>query len=249
MHGRYSLLDKRRDDPPGRCGCRLPIRKALIVWGGWEGHGPDKVADFFREILAVEGFEVSVDGSLDSFRLNDLRQLSLIVPIVTMSTITQEQLVPVLEAVRDHGVGLAGCHGGMCDAFRQETEWQFMTGGQWVAHPGNDGVEYMVRIDRDNPHEITDRIPDFTVRSEQYYLHTDPGNNVLAYTEFPTPGVGGPHVPNACRMPQVWTKMYGWGRVFYNALGHTRSVLEASEPRELMRRGFVWAAREQAVSG
>lgn len=218
--------------------------KALIVWGGWDGHEPDKVANLFDEILNNEGFETTVSNTLDSFKDEDLTKLSLIVPIVTMSTISHEQLAPVIEAVRDHGVGLAGCHGGMCDAFRQETEWQFMTGGQWVAHPGNDGVEYMIHIERDNPHEITDGMPDFPVRSEQYYLHTDPGNNVLAYTEFPNPTIPGPHVENACRMPQVWTKMYGQGKVFYNALGHHCDVLEADVPRELMRRGFLWAARK-----
>jgi uncharacterized protein len=218
-------------------------KAALIVWGGWEGHEPEGVANLFEEILKAEGFEVQVSGSLDSFIEVDLSKLHLIVPVVTMSTITQEQLRPVLDAVSVQGVGLAGCHGGMCDAFRQETEWQFMTGGQWVAHPGNDGVEYTVRIDRSSLHEITEGLPDFEVKSEQYYLHTDPGNQVLAYTEFPHPGVEGPHVANPCRMPQVWTKMYGKGRVFYNALGHQRNVLEAEVPRELMRRGFLWAAR------
>jgi uncharacterized protein len=118
-----------------------------------------------------------------------------------------------------------------------------MTGGQWVAHPGNDGVSYQINICKDNPHEITDGLSDFTVVSEQYYLHTDPGNNVLATTDFPTVGVDGPHSGNPCKMPQVWTKMYGQGRVFYNALGHNRAVLEAPEPFELMRRGFLWAAR------
>ena len=68
-----------------------------------------------------------------------------------MSAITREQLTPLLEAVRS-GVGIAGCHGGMCDAFRNETEYQFMTGGQWVAHPGNDGRHYVVNYLRPEPH-------------------------------------------------------------------------------------------------
>lgn len=219
-------------------------RKALIVWGGWDGHEPDKVARFFDEILRGEGFETEVETSLDAFVGADERDdLSLIIPIYTMSTITAEQMWPVIRAVSENGVGIAGCHGGMCDAFRQETEWHFMTGSQWVAHPGNDGVRYMVKIDRDNPHEITDGLPDFEVVSEQYYLHVDPGVNTLAFTEFPHPGVDGPHTQNPCRMPQVYTKMYGKGRVFYNALGHHCDVLEAPVPRELMRRGFLWAAK------
>jgi type 1 glutamine amidotransferase len=219
-------------------------RRALIVWGGWDGHQPEEVAGLFREILEAENFKVQVSGSLDSFAdPESMHDLSLIVPVITMSTIAPEQRDPVLKAVSVDGVGLAGCHGGMNDAFRNDTEWQFMTGGQWVAHPGNDGVNYEMKINREMPHEITDGLPDFSVCSEQYYLHVDPGVKVLAYTEFPTPGVEGPHAGNPCLMPQVYTKMYGVGRVFYNALGHQRNILEAKEPRELMRRGFLWAAK------
>lgn len=218
-------------------------RKALIVWGGWEGHQPEQVADLFREILEAEGFAVEVSNDMDSFADEaKLRALNLIVPVITMSTITPEQRDPILRAVAEDGVGLAGCHGGMCDAFRTDTEWQFMTGGQWVAHPGNDGVRYTVNITAPQ-HPITQGLSDFEVESEQYYLHVDPGIEVLATTDFPTAGAPGPHTANKCRMPQVWTKMYGNGRVFYNALGHQRATLEAAEPRELMRRGFLWAAK------
>lgn len=218
-------------------------KRALIVWGGWDGHEPDKVAALFERILKGEGFEVEVSNTLDSFADADkVNSMNLLIPIVTMSEITNEQFNPVAEAVRDHGVGMAGCHGGMCDSFRTNTEWQFMTGSQWVAHPGNDSVNYTVHINRANPHEITAGLPDFDVSSEQYYLHVDPGVNVLATCDFPTPGADGPHTANPCKMPQVYTKMYGKGRVFYNALGHHADVLEAEVPKELMRRGFLWAA-------
>ncbi len=219
-------------------------KKALIVWGGWDGHEPDKVAALFEQILKGEGFEVEVSNTLDSFAdVDKVNSMNLLVPIVTMSEITEAQFNPVANAVRELGIGMAGCHGGMCDSFRSNTEWQFMTGSQWVAHPGNDGVNYTMRIDRSNPHEITDGLPDFQVSSEQYYLHVDPGVNVLATCDFPTPGADGPHTDNPCKMPQIYTKMYGKGRVYYNALGHHADVLEAEVPRELMRRGFNWAAK------
>jgi type 1 glutamine amidotransferase len=117
-----------------------------------------------------------------------------------------------------------------------------MTGGQWVAHPGNDGVRYRVSI-RDRAHEITRGVDDFDVVSEQYYMHVDPAVKVLATTRFPTPGADGPHTANGpFDMPVVWTKHYGNGRVFYNSLGHQADVV-ASEPNlTLMRRGFLWAA-------
>jgi uncharacterized protein len=218
--------------------------KALIVWGGWDGHEPERVADLFDEILRGEGFETEISNTLESFCDEaKLAGLNLIVPIWTMGEISPEQRNPVVKAVSEHGVGLAGCHGGMCDAFRHNTEWQFMTGGQWVAHPGNDGVRYRLNLRKEPPHPIIDGLSDFDVESEQYYLHVDPGVDVLATCDFPTPGVDGPHTGNACKMPQVWTKLHGRGRVFYCALGHQKSVLEAAEPRELLRRGCLWAAR------
>ena len=218
-------------------------KRALIVWGGWDGHEPEKVSYFFGKLLEAEDFEVEQSYTLDRFANGDLNSFNLIVPIWTMGEITGEQLNPVVEAVRDHGVGIAGCHGGMCDAFRSATEWQFMTGSQWVAHPGNDGVRYTVHINRDVSHEISAGLPDFEVVSEQYYLHVDPGVEVLATCNFPTAGADGPHTGNPCKMPTVYTKMYGKGKVFYNALGHHADVLEAEVPKELMRRGFLWAAR------
>ncbi len=219
-------------------------KNALIVWGGWEGHQPESVANFLGEILTQEGFAVTISPTLDSFADEDLVfAQNLLVPVITMSEITNEQFEPVRKAVAEHGIGMAGCHGGMCDAFRGNTEWQFMTGSQWVAHPGNDSVKYRININGAVSHEITAGLPDFEVESEQYYLHVDPGVNILATCDFPAPGVEGPHTENPCKMPQIYTKMYGKGRVFYNALGHQCSVLEAEVPKELMRRGMLWAAK------
>lgn len=223
----------------------MSTRSALIVWGGWDGHEPENVANLFASILSGEGFDVEVSNTLDSFLdAERLRSLHLIVPVWTMGQISAEQCGGVLAAV-ESGVGLAGCHGGMCDSFRESTDWQFMTGGQWVAHPGNDGVEYLVEIRRDVLHPITEGIGDFTVKSEQYYMHVDPAVQVLATTRFPTPGADGPHSPNGpVQMPVVWTKRWGKGRVFYTSLGHQRDVLESAPVPELLRRGLLWAAKD-----
>jgi hypothetical protein len=221
------------------------VKKALIVQGGWEGHQPTQLADVFREILVGENFEVEVSDTLDSFLDKEkLMDLSLIIPIWTMGSIKQEQVNPVIEAV-GNGVGLAGCHGGMCDAFRECVEWQFMTGGNWVAHPGNDGVEYTVNIKRGSS-IIVEGIDDFVVKSEQYYLHVDPAVEVLATTRFPV--VDGYHAANGqVDAPVVWTKRWGAGRVFYCSLGHHADIFEMREPREIMRRGFLWAAEGREV--
>lgn len=162
-----------------------------------------------------------------------------------MGKITNEQMWPVVEAVAS-GVGLAGCHGGMCDAFRECVQWQFMTGGNWVSHPGGDGVEYVVNIKKGSS-PIVEGIEDFTVKSEQYYLHVDPAVEVLATTRFPV--VDGPHATNGqVDAPQIWTKRWGAGRVFYSALGHHADIFDIEPALEIMRRGFIWAAEGKAIA-
>ena len=216
------------------------MKNALIVYGGWPGHDPKGLADVFSQILESEGFCVTKSDSLESFS-RDLTGYDLLIPIWTMGAISREAEKNVCDAVAA-GVGLAGCHGGMADAFRGSTDWLFMTGAQWVAHPGNSDVTYEVRMCRDADSEITRGIGDFSLQSEQYYMLVDPAVRVLATTEFPT--ADGRHVPNGrVLMPVVYTKLWGKGKIFYNSLGHDRHVFDIPEARELMRRGFLYAAR------
>jgi uncharacterized protein len=217
-------------------------RKALIVQGGWDGHEPVQVTEVFRKTLVDCGFDVEVSDTLDAFLdVEKLKSLHLIIPVWTMGQIKNEQCQPVLEAVAS-GVGIAGCHGGMCDAFRDNTEWQFMTGGQWVAHPGGE-VEYTVNVKRGSG-PIVEGLEDFKVKSEQYYVHIDPAIEVLATTRFPV--AEGYHSTNgAVDVPVIWTKRWGQGNVFYSSLGLHADVFDIPEALESMRRGFLWAAKAE----
>jgi uncharacterized protein len=222
------------------------MKKALIVWGGWNGHEPEQVARQLGGWLQEEGFEVEIADTLEAFADGEkLRTLDLIVPIWTMGEISEELVRHVSEAVQA-GVGLAGCHGGMCDAFRTNVDWQFMTGGNWVAHPGNDGLEYEVEV-RDDEGSLLQGIGSFRVASEQYYLHVDPAVEVLATTRFPL--APGPHSLNKpVDMPVAWTKRWGVGRVYYCSLGHHADVLEIPQVKEMMRRGLLWAAEGKELA-
>ncbi len=222
------------------------MRKALIVYGGWEGHEPDKMAASFSKILQAEDFEIDLSDNLKSFSDPDyLSTLDLIVPIWTMGEIESTWVNHVAEAVAD-GVGIAGCHGGMCDAFRKEVVWQFMTGANWVCHPGGDRVNYRIHISNTSS-SLVEGIPDFSVCSEQYYLHVDPAIEVLATTRFPSEKWY--HSSNKeVDMPQAWTKKWGVGRVYYNALGHNAEIFDIPEAKEMMRRGFLWAAQGKELA-
>jgi type 1 glutamine amidotransferase len=213
------------------------MREAMIVWGGWMGHEPDQAAKIVSDMLTENGFEVRVETSTKAFADPAIADLSLIVPIITMAKIEKDELANLTAAVRD-GVGLAGFHGGMCDAFREAVDYQFMTGGQWVAHPGN-VIDFRVNIARpEDP--VMKGIGDFDYRSEQYYMHVDPSNEVLATTTFT-----GAHAPwiDGVVMPVAWKRRHGKGRVFYSALGHVASEFQVPQMRTLLERGMLWAAR------
>ncbi len=214
------------------------MKSALITWGGWEGHEPEKGAALFAPFLREQGYEVEIVTTLDVY-LDQAKMsaLDLIVPIWTMSTITPEQEKGLLGAVKS-GVGIAGWHGCMADSFRNNTEYQFMVGGQWVAHPGNI-IDYVVHVTRhDDP--IMQGIQDFHMHSEQYYMHVDPMNEVLATTTFS--GEYAPWIAGSV-VPVVWKKRYGAGRVFYSSLGHVRSDFDVPEALEIMKRGMLWASK------
>lgn len=213
-------------------------KRALIVWGGWEGHEPEAVATIFTGVLRENGYEVDVQTELDVFLdANRLSGTDLIVPIYTMSTIGKEQEAGLLNAVKA-GTGLGGWHGGMADAFRQSTEYQFAVGGQWVAHPGGI-IDYTVQVTKQSD-PIVAGIDSFAMHSEQYFMHVDPSNEVLATTTF-----SGEHAPwiDGTVMPVAWKRRYGYGKVFYSSLGHVAKDFDVPEAKEIVTRGLLWATR------
>lgn len=213
----------------------LKGKKVLFVWGGWNGHEPDKCRDIFVPWMESEGAVVTVSNTLDSYVNLDLKGFDLIVQTWTMGTITGPQEKALLEAVKS-GVGIAGWHGGLGDSFRNNTEYQFMVGGQWVAHPGG-VIDYSVQItNKKDP--VTKGLSDFKMHSEQYFVHVDPNVKVLATTTFDDKSaswIGGNVIP------VVWKKQYGKGRVFYSSLGHVATDYNVPEALEIQKRGIRWA--------
>ena len=215
------------------------MRSALIVWGGWNGHDPEDCAAIYRRWLHEDGFSVRVETDPEVFADPAIKDLSLIIPCTTMSVISRDAATNLAAAI-ESGVGMGGHHGTMGDAFHDSPLYQFVVGGQWVAHPGNI-IDYTVDVVRgDDP--IMQGIKTFPYTSEQYYMHVDPGVEVLATTTF-----SGEHAPwiKGVVMPVVWKKMYGAGRVFYSSLGHRATEFENPNMATILRRGINWAAKAE----
>lgn len=210
--------------------------KVLFLQGGWDGHRPAEIVERFVAPLLEAGADCEVVTDLARLAEVDwLRSFDLISPCWTMGSVTPEQSAGLQEAVRS-GTGLAGVHGGMGDAFRGDTRYEWMVGGHFVGHPHVG--EYNVRV-TDPMHPVMKGLPaEFVYRSEQYYMLVDPAVRVLADAEYTNEGV-------VCRMPVVWTKQWGLGRVFYSALGHDPSEFDAFPGVFAMSvRGLLWAARK-----
>lgn len=214
------------------------MKRALIFRGGWEGHEPVQTSDMVAGELRKRGMEVNIFDQQECLLDPELEtKYDVIIPVWTMGTLIPEASAVLRKAVLN-GVGLGGWHGGMCDAFREDTEYQFMTGGQWVAHPGN-VIDYRVEITGHDP--IVDGIGDFDMHSEQYYMQVDPGNEVLAVTRFN--GAVCPWIDGTV-MPLVWKRRYGKGKVFYSSLGHVAEDFRRTpQSLEIAVRGILWAAR------
>ena len=223
------------------------MKKALIVTGGWKGHEPYKAGQIFNEFLISAGYETNISTNLDVYlNIEELKSMHLIVPVWTMGEISKNQEKNLLQAVAS-GVGIAGWHGCMGDSFRQSTDYQFMIGGQWVSHPGGI-INYDVKI-TNTTDQITKGISDFSISTEQYNMHIDPSNEVLATTQFKGDQIISDIAPYKCEwisgnvMPVVWKRKWGQGNVFYNSIGHKLSDFDVPEVLEIIKRGMLWASK------
>jgi type 1 glutamine amidotransferase len=212
-------------------------KKALLVYGGWEGHEPVKCRDLFAPWMEKNGFDVVASNSQAPYADAALmKTIDLVVQVWTQGTIAREPLKGLLDAVKA-GTGIAGWHGGLGDAYRDVPEYRYMVGGDWVAHPGGI-IDYEVHItDHEDP--VTAGLSDFRMKSEQYLMHVNPNNKVLATTRFS--GAADPWIDGAT-MPVVWKKVHGKGRVFYTSLGHVAADFDVPQALAIVQRGIRWAS-------
>ncbi|WP_445725651.1 ThuA domain-containing protein [Flavobacterium sp.] len=214
----------------------LKNKKVLLVYGGWEGHHPKAFAERVNKWLKEEGAIVTLSDSLGVYTQKEImKNIDVIIQHWTMGQISKEQSTGLLNAVKN-GVGLAGCHGGLGDAFRNNTSYQYMIGGQFVAHPGG-LIDYIVEFsDKDSP--ITKGLNSFIIKqTEQYYMHLDPRVKVLATTTFSDTF---DYWIKGTVMPVCWTTKFGKGNIFYLSIGHDPKDFDNYESWQLLTRGIKW---------
>lgn len=215
--------------------------RALIFCNGEGGdfHDPVEMSEIFRDGLVAEGVEVELHKTMDCLSDADrLKAVDVIIPNWTMGKLEGEHWGNI-EAAVSEGTGLAGVHGGAGDAFRDNLGYQWLVGGQFVGHPY--GGEYEVTLTDVKSPITAGMTSPFTYSSEQYYMLVDSANTVLATTVY-----GGDEKyrqGGEMKLPVVWTKTWGKGRVFYSALGHAaQEFRDYPEVLAMTIRGMLWAA-------
>jgi uncharacterized protein len=216
-------------------------RRALIVRGGWEGHRPVEATERFVPLLRANGFALDVSDDLEVYTDAELMaRTDLVVQCWTMGVATDEQVAGLVAAVRA-GTGLAGWHGGIVDAFRASPGYLQLTGGQFAEHPGGFVDHEIVVVPARADHPIVAGLDRWTQHTEQYWMLTDAGNDVLATTCFRATRAT-PWRQDVV-VPAVWTRQWGLGRIFVSTVGHRLEDLDRHEVRTLTERGLLWASR------
>ena len=216
----------------------LKNKNVLVVWGGWEGHQPEVFANLVEKWLISQKSNYKIANGTEAYDdYEELIKYDLIIQSITMGEIDGNRVNNLIKAV-SNGVGIAGAHGGLGDSFRNNPNYQFMIGGQWVSHPGGK-VDFKVNFLDD---DLTKGLNDFEINSEQWYVHYDPNIEIIATTTFTYDFFSW---INGVVMPVAWKKTFDKGKVFYTSVGHDPMEFEKHpDAWKLLTRGFIWAARD-----
>jgi len=205
----------------------MPDIKTLLLTGGeihdWKACGYE-----IEHILRVCGdFDVTrVEDDLKILESRDLDSFDLIVLYWTRGVLTDGQKNGLLNWISG-GKGFAGIHSAAA-SFRECPEFRCMLGGFFVTHPKP--RRYQVSV-VDPEHPITRDMLEFFVTDEMYITDYDPRVSVLASSLW-----------KGEKVPVVWTKSWGDGRVYYLALGHDVEACRDENFETLLVCGSLWAA-------
>jgi type 1 glutamine amidotransferase len=122
------------------------------------------------------------------------------------------------------------------DTFHDWPEYAEMLGAEFLRHGAVQPGHVLVQA---RHHPVTRGFPRVLTITDEFYEFTAPvapGTRVLMRLDPDS-------VTDETRLgvPLVWTRRYGHGRVFYDALGHTTGTWKLRAHRLILARGIAWA--------
>lgn len=208
--------------------------KTLLLTGGpiHDGKNIGNIVQAAMEKTGLFGI-TRVHEDLDALLAERIAPFDLVMFYWTLGELTEAQKRGLMNHIAS-GKGYVTFHSG-ADSFRGDPDYRALVGGYFVTHPRY--RTYQVSITEvDSP--ITRGIEEFMITDEQYIVDYDPRVTVLANALY-----------KGRLMPVLWTKDWGKGRVYYNALGHDPKACEQEMFQKLLIRGALWAAGRKIPEG
>jgi scyllo-inositol 2-dehydrogenase (NADP+) len=210
------------------------MKKVLYFYGGAPNHPTEKGGELLRAFLA-QGAKYELDLTDDPEVFASLPG-SDYVAVVLYATKLYDDLTPdreqgLLDFVRGGG-GFVGLHSAT-DTFRNSRAFLEMLGGEFLVHPPGH-FEFPMNV-VDTEHYITARVPNFSLCEDQYHLqnYDAAGNHVLIESLW-----------QGKKVPQLYVRSVGEGRVVYLGNGHTMETWHHPEYQKVLTRSVAWSAGE-----
>ena len=149
----------------------------------------------------------------------------------------------LLDFVRG-GKGFGGVHSAT-DTFYKWPEYGELIGAYFQNHPWTQ--EATIRVKDPNSPLVAHLAPSFRIKDEIYQFRNFAADRVHVLLELDTSSVNmsAPGInPGATAFPLAWTRSYGAGRVFYNALGHFDGSWTDPGMRKMMLEAMLWLTRQ-----
>ncbi len=207
-------------------------KNVLMVIGG-PHHPFEACAEIARDLLDRSGrYELTVTDDRDALAgsLDGYDAVMIYTCGGTFSDAAQRSLLDYVRA----GGGLVAVHSAnaVSDAC---TDYIRLVGSQFDTHPRDHQFE-AVRV-VDDTHQATTRLSDFSMDEELYILkNVREDVRVLADT-----------MVASRRMPVLYARNEGKGRVFYTALGHGEQQWRVSSFQRSLLHGLDWAAEVECI--
>ena len=204
--------------------------RVLVMGGKTEGFHEFKIMEpIYSKFLGQAGFDVTTTEDRDLFKKSSLEKFDVVVDYTTGDSLSEEQSTGLLNRIRS-GMGFVGVHSA-ADSFHNCRAYERMVGGIFLMHPGIKPYTFKVL----NPnHPVMAGVADFVAPEELYLMETTGHFELLMSTYW-----------DGFERPVAWVKPYGFGRIFYTALGHGKEQHESAMFQRMVVNAVRWTCASQ----
>lgn len=188
-----------------------------------------------QTLQALPDVRVRRTASLESLPAFHLHNLHAVVLYIHQQKISVKALEALIQFI-SLGGGLLAVHSATA-SFKNEPRYFEILGGRFTGH----GPLRKLHIEPANASdEVFSGIGSFDLYEEPYEHEMDLDCKIHFFASDDQPSAVD------SKLPVVWTRLYGQGRVCYCLPGHTAAAIRNPAVREILQRSLTWVCRRNA---